>query len=70
MLLPAASATADPTMAPIALLARAEVICKMIQVLFTTNWQHSVDFAILFITQVLRRFITKWLILLFERYSE
>lgn len=28
MLIPAASATADPTMAPIALLARAAVICK------------------------------------------
>lgn len=31
LLIPAASATADPMMAPIALFARAEAICKNVQ---------------------------------------
>lgn len=49
--LPAASATADPTMAPVALLARAEAICKKVKCLstkvtslvsikFTINWHY------------------------------
>lgn len=50
MFLPAASATADPTMAPIALLARAEVICKSIKlftVIHVNSPQNSADFAVL-----------------------